>query len=364
MAEKTTIFVADALAKALAASLWIVALGNNNSSCGDYRIEPGGSYLAATRETVRRLVGAERLDPDFDETYKAGGYYAARHPTVANTLIVVLNDILWSTKYPGRLRDGRTRRRTGHARLAARPVGAATRGRRTHLDGASHPVGDRCYSTIDAKASSCPAKVASFLKEPFASEFLALLVEHRDMLQASFSGHTHYDDYRVLIDARGTVVGADKVSPAISPVFGAEVQAFSCSPMTDRPVRPQTSRPGISPILAPHRMPLTGGSNTPSPRPMGRRSTRLTRSRLYGWRCPATAPYRILIGGSTWSDAARLMALSSRPIRAPWAMWTDGPSPRAIAEIAARPGPQSYAATLLSARPRRPAPSRRTSRRS
>src|SRR5260370_39478025 len=48
---------------------------------------------------VRRLVGAERLAPDFDETYAAGGYYAVRHPTVANGLIVVVNDVLWSTRY-------------------------------------------------------------------------------------------------------------------------------------------------------------------------------------------------------------------------------------------------------------------------
>src|SRR5262245_52402977 len=81
MAVKTTLFVADALADALAGKPAIIALGNVDSSCGDYRIEPGGSYLAATKETVRRLVGAERLQPDFDQTYAAGGYYAARHPT-------------------------------------------------------------------------------------------------------------------------------------------------------------------------------------------------------------------------------------------------------------------------------------------
>jgi hypothetical protein len=82
------------------------------------------------------------------------------------------------------------------------------------------PWGIDPYSTIDAKASSCAAKVVPFLKEPFASEFLALLAEHRDMLQASFSGHTHFDDYRLLIDGRGTVIGLDKVTPAISPIFG------------------------------------------------------------------------------------------------------------------------------------------------
>lgn len=220
MAVKTTNFVADALAGALGGKPAIIALGNNDSSCGDYRIEPAGSYLAATRETVRRLVGAERLDPDFDETYAAGGYYAARHPTVANTLIVVLNDVLWSTKYrdacgTGGLAAAQAMLDWLRDRLARQRAAGGRVWIVHHI-----PWGIDPYSTINATASTCPAKVVPFLKEPFASDFLALLVEHRDMLQASFSGHTHFDDYRLLIDKRGTVVGADKVTPAISPIFG------------------------------------------------------------------------------------------------------------------------------------------------
>ena len=57
MATKTTLFVADALAEALGGKPAFVALGNEDSNCGDYKIEPGGSYLAATREAVRRLRG-------------------------------------------------------------------------------------------------------------------------------------------------------------------------------------------------------------------------------------------------------------------------------------------------------------------
>lgn len=220
MAVKTTVFVADLLADALAGKPAIVALGNNDSSCGDYRIEPGGSYLAKTRETVRRLVGAARLESDFDETYAAAGYYAARHPTVANGLIIVLNDILWSTKYRdacgtggqaaakamfGWLRDQLARQRAAGGRVWMVH----------HI-----PWGIDPYSTIAHPASSCPAKVVPFLQEPFASAFPALLAEYRDVLQASFSGHTHFDDYRLLSDRQGAAIGVDKVTPAISPIFG------------------------------------------------------------------------------------------------------------------------------------------------
>jgi hypothetical protein len=73
-AARTTIFVAESVGAALAGKPVILALGNNDSDCGDYEIEPGGDYLAATRETVRKLVGADLLAPDFDATYAAGGY--------------------------------------------------------------------------------------------------------------------------------------------------------------------------------------------------------------------------------------------------------------------------------------------------
>ena len=82
------------------------------------------------------------------------------------------------------------------------------------------PWGLDSYSTARASDSSCPAKLVPFMKEPFASGFIALLGEYGDMVTASFSGHVHYDDYRLLTDAQGKPVLVDKVVPAISPVFG------------------------------------------------------------------------------------------------------------------------------------------------
>src|SRR5260370_32278803 len=122
---------------------------------------------------VRRLVRAERLAPDFDETYAAGGYYAVRHPTVANGLIVVVNDVLWSTRYRdacgtdglaaaqamlGWLRDRLARQRTAGGRvLLVHPI----------------PRGIDSYTTVKTRASSRPAKVGPFLPEPFAARFRA-----------------------------------------------------------------------------------------------------------------------------------------------------------------------------------------------
>jgi sphingomyelin phosphodiesterase acid-like 3 len=58
------------------------------------------------------------------------------------------------------------------------------------------------------------------LKEPFASTYVRLLAEYGDVVVASFVGHTHFDDYRMLRDAAGDVTGVEKIAPAISPIFG------------------------------------------------------------------------------------------------------------------------------------------------
>jgi hypothetical protein len=237
MATRTTLFVAGALAKALNGKPAFVAFGNEDSICGDYKIEPGGPYLAATREAVRGLVGAERLDADFAETWAATGYYAARHPTVANGLIVVLNDVMWSPHYQDTcgsngIAAAETMMRWFRDRLARQRAAGGRVWLVHHI-----PWGIDAYSTLNAKAPSCPARVVPFLKEPFASELRALLMEYRDMIQASFSGHTHFDDYRLLIDARGAVIGLDKIVPALSPIFGQNpgFQVFTYDRQTGAP---------------------------------------------------------------------------------------------------------------------------------
>jgi sphingomyelin phosphodiesterase acid-like 3 len=57
------------------------------------------------------------------------------------------------------------------------------------------------------------------------------------VIQASFSGHTHFDDYRLLIDPSGAVVGLDKITPALSPIFGQNpgFQVFTYDRQTGTP---------------------------------------------------------------------------------------------------------------------------------
>jgi len=218
-AADTAIFVADRLGAVFDGKPVIIALGNNDSACGDYEIEPGGSYLALTRDTIRRLAGADLVTADFDTTYAAGGYYAMRHPTLDNTLVLVVNDVLWSAKYQDACgKDGID---AGEAeltwvadRLAEQKAVSGKVWLVHHI-----PWGIDPYSTIHAKADTCAAKTVPFFRETFAARFLDLMRTYADTVDTSFSGHVHHDTYRLLLGTDGHPIQADKVPPGISPIY-------------------------------------------------------------------------------------------------------------------------------------------------
>jgi sphingomyelin phosphodiesterase acid-like 3 len=218
-AADTAIFVADQVGAAFAGKPVIIALGNNDSACGDYEIEPGGSYLAVTRDAIRRLAGADLVASDFDTTYAAGGYYAMRHPTLDNTLVLVVNDVLWSAKYQDAC--GKDGIKAGEAELtwvADRLAEQKAVGGKVWL--VHHiPWGIDPYSTVQAKADTCAAKTVPFLKESFSARFLDLVRQYADTVDTSLSGHVHHDTYRLLLGADGQPIQADKVPPAISPIY-------------------------------------------------------------------------------------------------------------------------------------------------
>ncbi|WP_157934732.1 metallophosphoesterase [Microvirga ossetica] len=220
LAAKTALYVADALRKMLPGRPILIALGNNDSECGDYQLEPGGPFLASLSDTVRDLAGPDRLPQDFARTYQAGGYYAMHHPVLAGVTILVVNDVLWSTDY----RDtcGTHGVQTAEAMMAwfERQLEDARAARRRIWLVHHIPVGIDPYATLRAPTGlNCPAQVTPFLKEPFASRFAGLLRDYAPTIQAGFSGHTHQDSYRLVMDA-GIPVGVEKVTPSISPIFG------------------------------------------------------------------------------------------------------------------------------------------------
>ena len=137
-AVATTNFVARMLGRAIPSRPVIIALGNDDAACGDYRIDPGGPYLAATRGTVREFWAISRSTP----TSIAPGWPAA----ITGCAIppVPTSPSSSSMTFYGRgisrcLRRRWARRRQGHAGMAAHAPRASPEDRRQGLARPSHP---------------------------------------------------------------------------------------------------------------------------------------------------------------------------------------------------------------------------------
>ncbi len=137
-AAKTEAFVIQELQNRFKVPV-LAALGNNDSSCGDYQIPPNSPFLAATADQLAVLAAS----PEAKSTFQLGGFFSVPHPTVANQDIIVLNTIFWSTSYksctpnsgdPGASRDRVARlealyRQAAPSRCHARDAHSAGHGR-------------------------------------------------------------------------------------------------------------------------------------------------------------------------------------------------------------------------------------------
>lgn len=213
----------------------LATLGNDDSYCGDYWIQPGGSFLKAFAETWRPRLGDPATQASFDETFPRLGAYRADLPGFAQDRLLVLNSVLWSGSYccayhapgnqnccecsnpgtqPGRELMAWFKQELAQAKLDGKRIWLLM-----HV-----PPGLDSY--VEEKSSG-KSKAAEMWTDEFITRYLALIDEYRDILHVSFTGHTHMDDYRIdQID--GEPVLLHKISPAVSPIFGnnAAFQVF------------------------------------------------------------------------------------------------------------------------------------------
>src|SRR5215831_2135787 len=211
---KTIQFVARAFQQAFPGTRLLPTLGNNDSDCGDYAIEPHGAFLAAFREAWRTSVDSQ----SFNDEFGLGGYYTTALPESGRTRLIALNTVFFSTKYkntcgtpgsdPGMQELGWL---DAQLRAAAR--------KKEHVWLLLHiPPGIDVFDTIES-GSQCPTP-QMFLKTPYAEQYLRLVDRYRAVIVGTFAGHTHMDDFRVLQSQAKRSAGYIHISPSISPIFG------------------------------------------------------------------------------------------------------------------------------------------------
>ena len=221
---KTLGFVMTELRSAFPGVPAYVALGNNDSGCGDYQLDAGSEFLSQAGKIVAEGLPASQRQHALKE-FGAGGYYSiAMAEPMRGTRLIVVNDVFFSGKYS--TCAGKSDPAAAAAQLSwlAQQLGdARAAGQKVWVMG-HIPPGIDPYSTVAKFRDVCGGKSpVTFL----ASDKMAdVLVEYADVVRLGIFAHTHMDEMRLLVpelSGRGPNAGnrvAIKVVSSISPVDG------------------------------------------------------------------------------------------------------------------------------------------------
>lgn len=193
-----------------------LALGNNDSFEGDFRIAPKSPYLAATAPLIaERALKSEADRIRFLDSYPRYGCYSLPLPGPGNGKLIVINNIFWATRYPDQ--------------GAGQPVldflepeltAAARRDEKVWLM-AHVPPGDNSKSSAAKFLKKGTVAYKGLLADTWNDALGRLLVTHGATVKASFAGHVHRDEFR-LVYPKGSQLPAVsmRLGPSISPVTG------------------------------------------------------------------------------------------------------------------------------------------------
>ena len=202
-AEQSFADLARIFGRAFPHAQFILAMGNNDDPCGDYRTGRDSAYRAAIADAWKPLVDRGNAAPFFVRDFVHGGYYAARLAGGATAL--VLDDIYWSIVYRS---CGNGSDAAGEFAWFERQLGALHASQRAipvmHI-----PPGVDVTSTLLAHG---------FLIVPYwnggaLSRFERDVNRHRAQIPFAIAGHVHHGDFRELGGIPTLVVSS------ISPIY-------------------------------------------------------------------------------------------------------------------------------------------------
>jgi sphingomyelin phosphodiesterase acid-like 3 len=220
--EKTLDYVMGELYGAFPNVPVYAALGNNDSDCGDYRLDAHSEFLAVTgKEVTKYFPASERQGAE--ESFAAGGYYSVSLPApIENARLLVLNDLFMSSKYA--TCSGNADQSAADEQLTwLRQQLAEARANKQKIWVMGHiPPGVDLHSTVTKMVDVCGGKSPVMF---LSSEKMAdVIAEFSDVVELAIFGHTHMDELRLLKDdgqnpASGKNV-AVKMVASISPING------------------------------------------------------------------------------------------------------------------------------------------------
>ena len=162
---------------------------------------------------------------DAKASFRSGGYYSVAKPGAPGQDIVVLNSVFWSAKYspcsPVPADPG-----AQELDWLASKLDEAQRNGRTVVLVMHNPPG------TDVNASLGKCAETPFWKSQYLTRFAEIVEKHRAAVRFALAGHTHRDDFRMLIDRNRQPLLAIRITSSISPVYNndPEFSILSDSP--------------------------------------------------------------------------------------------------------------------------------------
>lgn len=201
-------------------SVVLPVLGNNDSFCGDYMIEPGGEFLNMFAKAWAPLQRNHntRADNAFIAGFTKGGYYTYALKDGSGGKLVMLNTIFFSSNYKNSCE-------THPANPAADELTwlntllKQNQLKKGKLWLVAHiPPGIDVNKTINGKGT-CVENIRTMWRDSCNLVFQEMVIKYASVIRAGLAGHTHMDDFRLLYDSKGAPVYFMHITPAVSPLF-------------------------------------------------------------------------------------------------------------------------------------------------
>ncbi len=200
-----------------------VALGNNDSGCGDYRLDPGNNFLANAARIVATGLPASDRPAEIQDFSQNGSYSLTMAPQIKSTRLIVLDDLFLSAGYrscaggrdfaPADAEIAWLRNQLAQARQSDQKVWIMG-----HI-----PTGIDPYATARRLGALCGhVHPVLFLS---STRLADVLIEYADIIRVGVFAHTHMDEIRLLQPEHTEPNSASpavviKLVPSISPVDG------------------------------------------------------------------------------------------------------------------------------------------------
>lgn len=203
--EKTVEYVTSELRGTFPGVPVYVALGNNDSDCGDYRLDGGSDFLKSAGKNVIAGLPKSANQKEALADFVAGGYYSVMMAApMQNTRLIVLDDIFMSPKYTTCGGTQNTAVASAQIEWLRKQLAEAKRQQQRVWVMGHIPPGVDVYSTFAKMRNVCGGDAPlTFLA---SDELGDVLVKNADTVRLGIFAHTHMDELMLLGPANGTKV--------------------------------------------------------------------------------------------------------------------------------------------------------------